>query len=172
MSKSRPLSEAERADLVAYLDGELAGEAKRAIETRITLDPLWRAEADALKRTWDLLDFLPQPEPSPSFTQRTLSKLDPIRSAPRRKKRVRVSTGWRLPHWLGLAGGWAAAVLLAVVVGYQVFEHGTPRVAGETELLRDLRIIENKRYYDLVDDIGFVKQLDHPDLFGEEGTGG
>ena len=39
---------------------------------------------------------------------------------------------------------------------------------GEKELVRDLRLIENKRFYDLVDDIDFLRQLDQPDLFGEE----
>src|SRR4051794_26053888 len=105
MSKSRPLSEAERANLVAYLDGELAGEAKRAVETRINLDPTWRDEAEALKRTWDLLDYLPVPEPSPSFTQRTLSKLEPIRTSVRKKKRGRARPRWGLFRWLALGAG-------------------------------------------------------------------
>src|SRR5579884_2574830 len=74
MSKPPPLNEEERAELVAYLDGELSGERARAVETRLSLDPAARAEADALKRTWDLLDFLPRPEPSASFTQKTLSR--------------------------------------------------------------------------------------------------
>jgi len=172
MSKSRPLTDAERADLVAYLDGELAGEAKRVVETRINLDPTWRAEAEALKRTWDLLDYLPVPEPSASFTQRTLSKLEPIRRPARKRKRLRVST-WGVAHWLGIGVGWVAAVVLAVVVGYYATESSVPPPQpGERELIRDLRVIENKRYYDVVDNIDFLKELDHPDLFGEEGTGG
>ena len=35
MSKPGELSEAERADLVAYLDGESSGEARRAIEAKL-----------------------------------------------------------------------------------------------------------------------------------------
>src|SRR5262249_40048474 len=62
MSKRRPLSEDERADLVAYLDGETTGDAKRAIEAKLNLDPVWRAEAASLKRTWNLLDYLPRPD--------------------------------------------------------------------------------------------------------------
>src|SRR4051812_30678918 len=75
------LSEQERADLVAYLDGELTGEAARALEAKITLDPQARAEAETLKRTWELLDFLPKPEPSASFTHRTLSRINPVPKA-------------------------------------------------------------------------------------------
>ena len=73
-----PLSDDERADLVAYLDGELSGEAAREIEARINLDPTVRAEVESLNRTWELLDYLPKPEPSPNFTERTLSRLVPV----------------------------------------------------------------------------------------------
>jgi hypothetical protein len=35
-------------------------------------------------------------------------------------------------------------------------------------LARDRRLIENKRLYELVDDIGFLRQLDDPELFGDD----
>src|SRR5262249_41070651 len=66
------LTDEDRANLVAYLDGELDAEAAQALEAKLSVDPTARAEADALKRTWELLDYLPRPEPSPSFTHRTL----------------------------------------------------------------------------------------------------
>jgi hypothetical protein len=63
------------AELVAYLDGELEPAAARRIETRLASDPQARAKAAALKKTFDLLDYLPKPEPSATFTSRTLDKL-------------------------------------------------------------------------------------------------
>jgi anti-sigma factor RsiW len=171
MSKPRALSDAERADLVAFLDGELAGEAKRTIEARINVDPVWRAEAASLKRAWDLLDYLPQPEPSPNFTQRTMSRLAPIRQPPRTRP-ARQPARLRLLRWMGLGSGWAAAAVLAAVVAYQLFPRGRPHGPGEAELIRDLRIIENKRSYELVHDLDTLRRLDQPDLFGEDGVGG
>ena len=99
MTNPNPLTEQEKADLVALLDGELTGEPARALEAKLSLDPAARAEAEALKRTWDLLDFLPKAEPTPSFTHRTLEKLTPIGpaqppAAPRRLKRWFVGAGW------------------------------------------------------------------------------
>ena len=79
MSKRSAFSQQERDDLIAYLDGELDGEAARALEAKLALDPAARAEADTLKRTYDLLDFLPKAEPSPNFTNLTLSKIGPVR---------------------------------------------------------------------------------------------
>src|SRR6266487_4267792 len=101
MTTPSPMNEEDRDDLVAYLDGEVdeLGEDKaHVIETRINLDPIVRAEAETLKRTWDLLDYLPKPEASPTFTNRTLDKLS-VRETqqalrPKRNK------------WL-LASGWA-----------------------------------------------------------------
>src|SRR5262249_43053282 len=68
-------------DLVAFLDGELEAPAMEAIEAKISLDAVVRAEADALKKTWDLLDHLPRSEPSVTFTERTVSRIEPLRPA-------------------------------------------------------------------------------------------
>jgi hypothetical protein len=68
------------AELVAYLDGELDPAAAQRIEERLAADPGARAKASALKKTFELLDFLPKPEPSPTFTTRTLDKLPAVKS--------------------------------------------------------------------------------------------
>jgi anti-sigma factor RsiW len=166
MTKPNPLNEQEQADLVAFLDGELRGEAARALETKLSLNPAARAEAESLKRTWGLLDYLPKPEPSPNFTHRTLEKMAPIPTAtqmPFLRRSLR-------PWWIG--AGWAAAIVMAASAGY--IGVGMTRIGRDTtdrDLTRDLRVIENKRFYDHVDDLDFLKSLDKPDLFGEDASG-
>jgi hypothetical protein len=160
MTTPGPLNEQERADLVAFLDGELTGEAAQAVETRLSRDPAVRAEAEALKRTWELLDYLPKPEPSANFTHRTLSQVQPVRpKAP--------AGAWKCRPWI-LGVGWAAALLVASVGGYAGYNLLIPREPGEQELVRDLRIIENKRLYEMVEDLEFLRDLNRPDLFGDE----
>src|ERR1700676_4895709 len=101
------LSEDERADLVAYLDGELDEAASQDFEARLSREPQLRAEAEALKKTWELLDYLPRPEPSGGFTHRTLERL-----AVRETAVIRDGTARR---WAWLAPvGWAAAMLMAM----------------------------------------------------------
>src|SRR5262245_3229058 len=101
MSTPSPIKDEDRADLVAYLDGERDEEAARTLETRITTEPTLRAELEALKRTWELLDYLPKPEPSPNFTNRTLDRITvPEARAARGRRR-----------WVAVR--WAAAVLVA-----------------------------------------------------------
>jgi anti-sigma factor RsiW len=161
MSEPSHLNEQEQADLVAYLDGELTGEAARALEAKLSLNPSVRAEADALRRTWELLDHLPRPQPSPRFTHRTLERLSPVRAGDQRGQL------WR-SRCLGL--GWVAALLLSGWVGYAGYNWLAPREPGDKELIHDLRLIENKRYYDRVEDLEFWRALDTPDLFGDEQT--
>ena len=83
MKKPRRLTEEERAELVAFLDGELPDKAARAVEARINVDSAYRAEAKALQRAWEMLDFLPKAEPSAKFGERTLSHISSV--AVRRK---------------------------------------------------------------------------------------
>lgn len=160
MSEPSPLSEQERADLVAYLDGELSGAAARALEAKLSLNSAARAEANVLRRTWELLDFLPPSQPSPRFTQQTLQRLTPLRAGEQQRWQR-----WR-KRCLGLA--WAAALLLAGWCGYAGYNWLVPRQPGKRELLLDLRIIENKRLYERMEDLDFWRALDTPDLFGEE----
>ena len=67
-------------ELVAYLDGELDPVAARKVEVRLATDPAARERATALKKTFALLDYLPKPEPSPTFTTRTLDKIPALKS--------------------------------------------------------------------------------------------
>jgi len=161
MTRHSPLNEDERTELVAYLDGELDGPQSRAMEARLNVDAGLRAEADELRRAWGLLDYLPRPEPSASFTARTLQRMPQVQTA------VLGRRPGRRRRWL-LGGAWAAGLLLAAAGGYWSTSHWRQRSSPEQDLVRDLRIIENKRLYEQVDDIDFLKELDHPDLFGDD----
>ncbi len=153
------LSDEDREDLVAFLDGELDEDKARQLEGRLNLDPQVRAEAEAFQQTWGLLDYLPRPEPSESFTHRTLERLAVQTSTLRRGPAVR---------WLaGLA--WAAGVVLAAGAGLWAAGLLWPKsAAADQALVRHLRVIDNLPRYEQIDDLDFLKALDAPDLFGED----
>jgi anti-sigma factor RsiW len=156
MAEQPPASNEEKADLVAYLDGELDAKTKSAIEARLRADPRARAEVDAMSRVWELLDYLPQPQPSPTFTHRTLERITGLRPAARRR-----------PAWL-LGLGWAAGLLLAAGASFAGVYWLLPRDKTDAALARDLRILENRRLYEPVEDIDYLWELGRPDLFGDE----
>jgi hypothetical protein len=58
-------------------------------------------------------------------------------------------------------------VVAATLGGYFGYLALASRGPSERELARDLRLIENRRHYERVEDFDFLAQLADPDLFGE-----
>jgi anti-sigma factor RsiW len=65
----------ERAELVAYLDGELPEAVSRVIATKLTHSATARREVESLRKTWELLGHLTLPQVSEQFTDRTISQI-------------------------------------------------------------------------------------------------
>ncbi len=180
------------AELIAYLDGELEATDARRIEDQLDGDPKLRARAEGLKRSFDLLDFLPKPEPSSNFATRTMDKL-PVSAKP-----AGVATtvaplaipssmsSLALPGFAARrpapSWAWALGLFLAVGValgsGYlgtaaarKYFAAGSARDAGADALtIADIRIVENLPLYAAVDDLDFLNLLAAPEFFGDELT--
>ncbi len=177
------------AEIVAYLDGELDAAAARRVEARIASDPKLRARAEALKRSYDLLDFLPKPEPSPAFASRTLDKLPAVKSSPAAPP---VAVPAAPPSGTGTlvltpvppprSGSWAVAVVVLVGVSLGVGYFGTaaartylfpppvppPDLTADTLPLADYRVVERLPLYAPADDLDFVEKLAEPDRFGDD----
>ncbi len=168
-----PLSEDEKSELVAYLDGELDDAATQAVEAKVATNPDARAELDALKQTWGMLDYLPKASPSPNFTNRTMERLslEKVNAA-----KTQPMPGAPVPWRVGAI--WTAAVLVASVGGYLATTHFWPAsptsdpIAPDSDLpiVQHLRLLEKWRQYENADDIKFVEKLTDPDLFGEDPT--
>ena len=74
------LNPEERANLAAYIDGELTENESRAIATKLSLSPIARRDVESLKQTWELLEFLPRPKASLVFSERTLTSVRSLES--------------------------------------------------------------------------------------------
>ncbi len=170
------------ADLTAYLDGELDGEAARAVEARLANDLTARRQAEGLKKAFDLLDYLPRPEPSADFATRTITRLqpavaappiEPAASTPSASLVAPVPTPEPVARWsAGVAVAWLAAGLIALGVGH--FGHRLLPSSGGAEgnppedQAKDYRVLAHLPLYLGVDDLDFVKALDGTDLFAPE----
>ncbi|MFO0849029.1 MAG: hypothetical protein U0871_10825 [Gemmataceae bacterium] len=159
-----PTQEPADADLIAYLDGELDGDAARAVEARLARDPAARASAQAYKKTFDLLAALPPPEAKPDFTTRTLTRLEPVAESvlrpvvrPRRlSSRVLVLCGF-------------AAVFGIALIGRLAFG---PLKGRDDLQFSDLRVIEHLPLYHGADDLEFARRLADARLFDPDGAAG
>ena len=151
------LSIDERANLVAYLDGELNDAQSRSIATKLTQSLTARREVEALQKTWDMLDMLPRPQASEDFTFRTLSVTIKHQGDPRL-----ASAASSLMRRLGLGLAWLAASTSLFVIGYLLTERIWPNPSAR--LARDLPIAESLDEYR---DVGSFEFLDHLDKSSE-----
>src|SRR4051812_48611285 len=118
-----PLNDDEKAELVAYLDGELDEAGTQAVEARIAADPDARAELETMKQTWGMLDYLPRASPSPNFTHRTMARLTLEDVSPPAAKTMPApapSSSWTSTV------GWVAAALVAVAGGFGIMAYFRP----------------------------------------------
>jgi anti-sigma factor RsiW len=192
MSKERGQSDDEPVlaaeDLVAFLDGELDTQAGEAVEAKISLDATIRGEVDALKKTWDLLDFLPRPEPSPNFTERTMSQVQPIQPAPRNGSTRTQSTSSKPPRSTSgavsnsaiehrrilIAACWLFAIIGAGCAGYFIRGrivsqmHSSDDREKKVQIGADRHLLQNLPKYRYVESKENLLSLDDPELFGEE----
>jgi anti-sigma factor RsiW len=164
MAEHPEITEADRDELVAYLDGELDAAGQQRVETRLSLEPKVRAEVEALKKTWEMLDYLPRADPTAEFSTRTLEAVSALRPA---------RVGQLLPKWARSAA-WAAAVVAAGVLGFLVAGGKAPKSPPPIELENDPLYTQNPRVvahlplYQAAGTLDYLNALDTPDLFGEE----
>jgi hypothetical protein len=147
----------------SYLDGELTEEEAREFEAKLATSPEERANFQAMKKTWEMLDYLPKPDVTMAFTAKTMKKMQALSSPTVAIKE----------YSYGDRGLLIAAGLLVLFAGGfglgSLSFNDTSRV--DAELVNNLRLYENKNLYEQIENIEFLKKLDAPDLFGQEPSG-
>ncbi len=153
-----PISDSQIEELTAYLDGELDQTAIQKVEQRLGEDPAYRAEMQALQKTWDFLDNKPDIEPSESFTKTTMELVvgDALQQS-RKTPNKFWSRTTRLLLMLAIP-----AILFAI--SYTTISQ--IKAQPNQLLVEKLTVIENyKRYGFVAMDIEFLVQLDRSGLF-------
>ena len=147
-------------ELVAYLDGELVGDAATHVDEQLARNPRLRQQAEQYRKTFDLLDHLPLPEPSPNFASRTLTQLQPNLS--QQRAAARPSRAW--PQYLIVAG----MMFLALVLGAAIpLATATPDNRKNDDSLDDTPVVEALPLYFAVDNLEFAKSLLSANVFPE-----
>jgi anti-sigma factor RsiW len=152
-AEQQRLTPGERANLVAYLDGELGDADARAIATKLSHSATARREVESLERTWDLLEYLPRQKASEDFAGRTLSVV--LRNDVEGKQRGSAFLEQARRAMLMLVG--LALGLLAFGVGYALIHWVVPNPSER--LTRDLPIAEHLDEYRDVGSFDYLKEL-------------
>lgn len=147
------LTPAERANLVAYLDGELNDAESRAISTKLTSSPTARREVEVLEKTWELLEYLPRAKAPVDFTERTLSGVRHFETKGGKLETALVQTTRNAVR----AALWVGAAFAVGGAGYALTYWGWPDPTAR--LARELSIAEHFSEYRDVGDFEFLKQL-------------
>jgi len=161
MQKIPRLTQEQRSNLVAYLDGELPEQAVRDIDQVLTKSPAVRHDVEMLARTWDLLDELPRLSSEEDFTARTLSV---VKNEEGPKPLVpQAWTDWFQGQQTRIRRGvvvlaWLVVIAASAFAGYSVTSSWIPDPSED--LLRNLDVVEKLDLYRNVESAEFLKQLD------------
>jgi len=159
MQKLPRLTSEQRANLVAYLDGELDQEDAHDIERVLSSNETARHDIEVLSRTWDLLDELPRPRASTQFAADTLAAIrveDVGKALSDRQWYQQARRG-------AIVAVWAAGLAAAALLGFLTTSRWIPT---EAELLQqDFNVIYNLDVYREVEEIDFLRQLNESGLF-------
>lgn len=150
----------DRANLVAYVDGELTEAESRALTTKITHSATARREVDLLKRTWDVLDKLPRPHVSEQFHDRTLTYIRSVelgKGARLAPVAAAAATVWKVVACMLIAGGVGAG-------GYLAAWGLWPDADGR--LIRELSLAEHAEEYQEVGGFDLLDALKRSPEFG------
>ena len=145
------MSAEQRANLTAYLDGELDEVESADIERVLSRSSVARNDVEVLARTYDLLDNLPRYQATTAFTERTIASIRLELSRPDISQTLwyrAAERGYRPLLWCLL-------LFAASAVGYLITQAGIPNEADM--LARDFDVI---RQLDVYQDVGSAQFLD------------
>jgi hypothetical protein len=154
-------------ELTAYLDGELEASDVQRVELRLSSDPAYLAEMQALQKTWDLFDRLPTGQPDPGFVRTTMELVvKEVTNDVQKLSRKNLAKWWRWPLRIGL---FLSLPLALLAVSFAVT--WTVRTKPHRQLVNDLLVIENLDRYQKIDQsVFFLSLLDEHGLFAEDPT--
>lgn len=159
------LTTEQRADLVAYVDGELDEAATARIEKLLAENPIARKEVESLISTYELLGALPQPRASQEFVDTTLAtaRLQDVQGD------LTESRAYRAAQQGLRYAGWIAAMIVCGLIGYSVTRFWIP--SEYDGFVRDLDVVRRLDQFQEVGDVSFLDRLAGDPLLMDEMRG-
>lgn len=159
MEKVPRLTQEQRENLVAYLDGELEETDSQLIDRILAKSDVARHEVEALSRAWEMLDLLPRPKASSEFTEKTMTTLR-LNEIPSNI----TDQPWFLYVRRGaVATVWLAAIALSGIIGLLATWQWYPNPSKD--LLNELPVVKHLDIYSEVDSIEFLEALHRDGVF-------
>jgi hypothetical protein len=155
------LTDEERTNLVAFLDGEVDETLAQKLEEKVARSVSVRKEVEALEKTWELLDWLPQPEATADFATQTISRIHSQQlQAELMEGRVKFGAAIVVKVM-----AWAACIAALASIGFTSLRYAWPD--PNRELINQLDGVENLETYRAIPDLKFLDDLSRLGIFVE-----
>lgn len=153
MDKLSRLTTEQRADLAAYLDGELEEGSVAAIEQVLAQSNVARNDVEMLARTYDMLELLPRLSAPETFTEQTMTtiRLDQV------KPDITETVWFRRLSRGSVFFAWSVAMLAASALGFLITNAWVPN--EEEVLVEDFEVIQDLDAYMEVGSFEFLEAL-------------
>lgn len=163
MSESKPksdLTEDQRTEIVAYLDGELDPESADKVRRLLVEDVNARREAEEMTIAWEALDSLGDVKASGDFQQRTLTSIQSLAETEKHTntQAFDVKRG-------SILGGWILGLITSAIAGFCFTNWSVPDESRE--LVRDLELLKSLPKYERVGSVELLEELEKQELFDE-----
>lgn len=163
-------------ELVAYLDGELPDLDADRMEQSLRTNALLRSDAEAMDRTWQLLDALEDASASRDFTQKTLASVSTVSTE--NDTDPAVGRSWSIRRFLPgavIARGmiWCLAGFLACSMGMMLSRKARRERPDPTDaqILNDLDLYREYPKLWHIPDVEFLKEISaHAELTQANGA--
>jgi hypothetical protein len=163
MANDIELTEAQRENLVAYLDGELDEDNSRQIEQVLAASPTARREVEVLMGTWEMLDVLPQREASEQFVEDTMATIELAKQSTTIEHPLTDSQP-KFP--IKTVAVWMTGLAVSAIFGFFITNQLIPN-PSET-LVQELPLINELHLYSEVDSLEFLTELQQAELFEDD----
>jgi anti-sigma factor RsiW len=154
------LSDEQRTEIVAYLDGELqSGDAER-IRRLLVDNANARREAEELTIAFEALDSLDGITASGGFTNRTMTSIQALAETDK--------AGTTQPFDVkrsAMLGIWALGIVVSAVAGFCATNWNVPEESRG--LVKELELIKSLPRYERVGSVDLLKELEKQELFDE-----
>lgn len=163
MSDQKPesdLTEEQRTEIVAYLDGELDQADADKVRRMLVEDVNARRAAEELTIAWEALDSLADVKASGDFQQRTLTSIQALAETEKHThtQPFDIRRG-------SILGGWILGLVTSAVVGFCMTNWSVPKESQD--LVRELELLKSLPRYERVGSVELLKELEKQELFNE-----
>src|SRR3954468_16883043 len=127
-------------EIVAYLDGELAPQDCRRVESRLATDEEYRQELHELDRAWDALDALPASTVDDGFARTTIELACVAAEADLTDKAAAAKAANRHRKWR-LIGSGIAAGIFGFLAGRALVPHRNGELLADLPAIHELNVL-------------------------------